>query len=55
MNESFKKVSLHDIAKKYNKEIVCKTRIVEKDEQEKPVNINTDTVESNKKRKIKKK
>ena len=46
MNESFKKVSLHDIAKKYGKDLSVKQEQSEKDEQEKPVNINTDTAES---------
>ena len=35
MNESFKKVSLHDIAKKYGKDLSVKQEQSEKDEQEK--------------------
>ena len=35
MNESFKKVSLHDIAKKYGKDLSVKQEQPEKDEQEK--------------------
>ncbi len=46
MNESFKKVSLHDIAKKYGKDLSVKQEQSEKDEQEKQENINTDTAES---------
>ena len=46
MNESFKKLSLHDIAKKYAKDLSVKQEQPKKDEQEKPVNINTDTTES---------
>ena len=46
MNEFFKKVSLHDIAKKYGKDLSVKQEQPEKDEQEKPLNINTDTTES---------
>ncbi len=45
MNESFKKVSLHDIAKKYSKDLSVKQEQSEKDEQEKQENINTDTAE----------
>ena len=38
MSESFKKVSLHDIAKKYSKDLSVKMKS-EKDEQEKPKKI----------------
>ena len=47
MSEAFKKVSLHDIAKKYGKDLLSKQEQYKKEEKDNSSNINTDTKETN--------